>query len=470
MSGNPLSSNGEGFEYPKGSGGHIMYEQGFVWAGYNALCNDSSGTPNPVTLKLSGSTYSYGLQAGPILVPGTATRRPVAADPADPKYRVFRTRTDIHPGMAKIDALNIITSTELPYTGRYENSTADQIYQQYMDDWNGWPASDGAPFTDVDGNGVYDPAIDIPGEPGADMTLWYVANDMDTRRQACATPSPDAMGVEQQRTIWAYRGSSNPSLASAIFTRCRLINKSGSRIDSMFIGEWSDPDIGGILGSTSNLSGCDIRRDLGFTYSGVVCSPEPAYGCTPPAGGVVILQGPVVPGASLDSAIFGGSRRSGYRNLPMTSFAYFTCCCDYSSPSVPIEFYRCMNGVDPFTGSPRIDPTTYLPSKFVGSGDPVEGTGWLDGAYTSCGERQMMLSSGPFTLAPGDTQEMVIATLVGRGTDRLSSISDFRHSADVIRSLYVHFMNATLLPPPPLLQAAGLDGEVVLSWGDPGNH
>ena len=36
---------------------------------------------------------------------------------------------------------------------------------QYDNDWQNWPATDGAPYEDVDGNGVYDPSIDVPCVP-----------------------------------------------------------------------------------------------------------------------------------------------------------------------------------------------------------------------------------------------------------------------------------------------------------------
>ena len=45
--------------------------------------------------------------------------------------------------------------------------TESQIRQQYQKDWNEWPATDGAPFKDVDGDGSYNPSTDIPGVPGS---------------------------------------------------------------------------------------------------------------------------------------------------------------------------------------------------------------------------------------------------------------------------------------------------------------
>ena len=49
----------------------------------------------------------------------------------------------------------------------------ESLYDQYVKDWNEWPAktvtdlSGLALFTDTNADGLYDPAVDIPGQPGA---------------------------------------------------------------------------------------------------------------------------------------------------------------------------------------------------------------------------------------------------------------------------------------------------------------
>ena len=49
---NKFSADNEGFEFPKGSGGEVIFEDGVVWGGFQ---ND--------TLKVGGSTYNHGLQS-----------------------------------------------------------------------------------------------------------------------------------------------------------------------------------------------------------------------------------------------------------------------------------------------------------------------------------------------------------------------------------------------------------------------
>ncbi|MDZ7267551.1 MAG: T9SS type A sorting domain-containing protein [candidate division KSB1 bacterium] len=77
------------------------------------------------------------------------------------------------------------------------------------------------------------------------------------------------------------------------------------------------------------------------------------------------------------------------------------------------------------------------PNAFVFSGDPVTGTGFLDGLGTdyssSAGDRRFYLPSGPFTLAPGDMQEVVHAFVAALGADRLSSLMLLRFYVEQLR-------------------------------------
>src|SRR5512135_3386828 len=66
---NLARTDNEGFEFPKGEGKHIIFEDGVVWGGYH------KGRATP---KVGGSVYRHGLQAGPIVTNGTATTDPIA--------------------------------------------------------------------------------------------------------------------------------------------------------------------------------------------------------------------------------------------------------------------------------------------------------------------------------------------------------------------------------------------------------
>jgi hypothetical protein len=61
------------------------------------------------------------------------------------------------------------------------------------------------------------------------------------------------------------------------------------------------------------------------------------------------------------------------------------------------------------------------------------------------GDRRIVLSSGPFTMADGDTQEIVVAELAAQGIDRLSSISALRSADRIAQEMYNSFF--TTSPP-----------------------
>src|SRR5262249_10327933 len=73
-------------------------------------------------------------------------------------------------------------------------------------------------------------------------------------------------------------------------------------------------------------------------------------------------------------------------------------------------------------------------------------------------------SSGPFAMAPGDTQVVVGAVVIGDGNDRLSSIDAMKFYDDFAQ---LAFDAGFQLPnPPPQPQVAVLvdHGQVTLSW------
>jgi len=67
-----------------------------------------------------------------------------------------------------------------------------------------------------------------------------------------------------------------------------------------------------------------------------------------------------------------------------------------------------------------------LPTKFPLSGNPVSGSGEIDGIEHGKDDRRFLLSSGPFSMAPNDSQEIVVGITVGFGGNYLSNITDLK--------------------------------------------
>ncbi len=431
------TQNNSGLVFPKGSRKTAIFESGLLWA---------AKVPGDPQVRVGGSAYSSGLQPGKYLSPG------VAEDPNLDKNRIYRVRPDYRTG-------------DLGSEINDEKKTATEIRAQYERDWNEWPWRDGAPYIDVDSNNAYDPKIDIPGVKGASQTIWFVANDGNVTN-VYNLYGAQPVGIECQFTYWAY--AQEGALGNMIFKSYVMINKGTSQLDSMYVSQWADPDLGF---SDDDLVGCDTALSLGYVYnSGPVdatYSPLP-----PPAAGFDFFQGPRVlsPGSK---AIFRGKYLDGYRNLPMTSFFYFIKSNPNledptrQDPSGSTQMYNFMRGRIGRSGAFFLD-NLGNPTTFCLTGDPVAGTGWLDGHDFPASDRRMGLASGPFSMAPGDTQEVVVAEICAGampGVDRLSAISLLKFYDKVAQGAYDNFFQVPSPPPAPNVVATEMDHQILLNWG-----
>jgi len=199
---------------------------------------------------------------------------------------------------------------------------------------------------------------------------------------------------------------------SSIYIQYKLYNKGDKTIDSVYVGFWSDPELGY---AGDNLVGCDTLYDIWLCYNSD--NDDAVYGTSPPAMGFKLLFGPVVP-APGQTAYFDGADLPDHRNLDMTAFVPLF---DALDPENYWETYGYFRGLTK-TGTPYVYDGDTL--TFQCSGDPVAGTGDLDFAPAS---RRMMASSGPFDMAPGDSQYVLIKMGVAQGPDNLLSIIDLGH-------------------------------------------
>jgi hypothetical protein len=179
-----------------------------------------------------------------------------------------------------------------------------------------------------------------------------------------------------------------------------------------------------------------------------------------------------------DTAISGLEYVADHKNLPMTSFGWFAAGSAIGDPELgdyigTLQFYNLIKGYLPtedaipipwHIGNDNANPTTKYPL----SGDPVAGTGDLDGtaSYFAPGDRRMCLSSGPFTFAPGESQEVVVAILGGLGADNIGSVADLKMTDAVAQTLFNGlFLEVPKPPVAPDVNVASLDNLVSLEWG-----
>jgi len=437
-----INQNGNsGFVYPKGSWRTAVFQSGFLWGG------KVDGQ-----VRVGGSVYRSSNLPGRVIK--NSKDKWEAVSPDDPDVRIYRVRPDYKK--ADLDA-------EIK-DGDGKNEK--EIRAQYEKDWKEWPASQGAPFEDINKDGVYDPSIDIPGVKDSHQTIWFVCNDFDSKTTDFMYGSPP-MGIEEQVTIWGYK--TKGALNNMLFRKYIIINKNLEEkpFTDIYVSMWTDPDLGN---ASDDLSGCDTTLSLAFIYNGI--NSDAVYKENVPAVGFDFLQGPIVTGLPSDRAISKNKYIIGKKNLPMTAF-YFFIGGDliYTDPAQGLYetgtllFYNYMRGLNPGTKQPYIDPITLKPTNFPLSGDPVKGTGWLD---TYMADHRFGIASGPFNMAYGDTQEIIIAEIAAgatRGVNRLEAITLLKDYDVAAQFAYDNLFNLPGSSEQPEVIATGLDREIILSWG-----
>jgi hypothetical protein len=451
------SPNGTTVDYPKGTGG-LVYEDGIVWGA--KVSDDGSQR-----VRVGGNTYYHGTKAGKVLFNSSGD---VIGSEQPSLRHAWRVRRDYKTADLEADAATFF-ATSSPT----EAQVAD-VFDDYEHDWNNWPAEDGAPFDDVDGDGAYDPTVDVPGYPGADQTVWVVANDVplivDANGDSVGyneTTLPlygaEAIGIELQMTLWAYNFGPSEPLGNIVFKNARLIytglpgGPADAVLDTMYITQWSDPDLGTY---TDDYVGSDVDLSLGYVYNGNANDGvfNGIYGLPVPAGGYDFLQGPIT--ADGDT-------------LGMTSFTYFGAGSSISDPDLDdyngsLQFFNLMEGFLPRPEYPEQTPWTDLSTgedtKFVLSGDPVTGTGWVDGVQLPPGDRRLVMTSGPYEMALGDTQDVVVALIGGHGQDNISSVTVLKFHDQFAQYAYDNKFVLPSTPATPKAKAVEMDGEVLIDW------
>ena len=390
-------TNGKGFFWPGGENATMgaVFQDGLVWGG------KVNGQ-----VRVGGNTYRRGLLPGNILPDGTR------ADSGDYQFQVWKLKKDWQSVQNEIEK------------------------SRYLYNYNNWPVITGAPWVDVNRDGEYTAGIDHTLYYG-DETLFYVTNDLDTNTARYLYGS-DPLGLEVQCLLFAK--DTTTALKDAVFKKYKLINKSGHTITDMYLAYWTDDDLGD---PNDDYVGVDTALNLGYTWNGK--EDDQSYGTPPPAVGHMIIQGPIIPASSTDSARFGENWKKGYKNLPATSFVFYLGAsavykdADLGSYQGTLEMYNNMHGYL-WDGSSVIDPNTGSPVTFSLSGDPVNGEGWFEGdgwpGGPGYGDRRYLISSGPFNMAPGDTQEIGIAIFMAKGSDNRHSISALRANVPVLQHYY----------------------------------
>jgi hypothetical protein len=380
-----IAAGNSGVIYPAGSGKTALFAGG-LWIG--AMVNGET--------RVTVAEYSQEYAPGPILPGGQPD------DPNRPEHLVYK--VVLFTGDPQDTA-----HVERPPGGPLRDVLEHHSWSEYMFG----AAPHGAPWRiyRLPNTDTPDPtdSVDVPGpDVTGDQMLWAVFNDADPAAHSNNAGGTAPLGVEVRQSIYAF-GNPKPPQSRFVFLRYEIENKGTNLLQNTYLGLWSDPDLGG---ATDDLVASKPACDLGFAYNAT--NDDLIYESSPPAVGFMLLETPVVAGNSLG----------------MTAFTKYI---NGTDPASPSESYNYLRGLLP-NGNPVIDPTTGLPTTFFVPGDPIMGTGWLDEIPA---DRRMMLSSGPFDLAPGQIQVLAVIFAIGQGQDRFTSI----------QNLLLHLNSQCELPP-----------------------
>jgi hypothetical protein len=322
--------------------------------------------------------------------------------------------------------------------GKAQSNPTDPLYRAYTitmgqtdaQDYREWPSALGAPSL-------------ANGEPelyGRKQMFW-VMNDLDSVMMMESTGSIP-LGLELRCLMY------EPSAAGAedhtVLLQITYINKGTEYISDAYTGYYMDMDI---RDGQRNHAMSDSARGMIYAYS-----TDDNYRTQgmPAALALVMLQTPIVPAPGERARWFSGWK-SDARNMPVTAAVM-----PVKSSSSPIgdplngddssKWYALMRGQgasDVFV----LNPATSTASRFWISGDPIAGTGWQswNGLPLSDGkaivqpvsDKRVLISAGPFDLAPGDTQQVTYAFVAARGATSGAAIHALHDRVDFIRAYFL---------------------------------
>ncbi len=365
---------------------------------------------------------------------------------------------------------------------------------------NDWPAMGDpifnqetflAPFIDVDGNNIYDPASgDYPDVRG-DQAIWWVTNDKGNTPQSSGDPKT-AIGMEIQSLAFAYQR--NDELNNMTFYRNKITNRSSFTLDSCFMAQWADPDLGQ---ATDDYIGCDVTRGLGICYNGDDNDEGIAgYGQNPPSVGIDFFEGPYSDANDgidndrdclvdeIDDDCYGPNKTE---KCIMSKFMYFTngAIFPLGDPRNHVESYnfliaRWQDGSPLTYGGNGTGGTIQSEMAFPGSSDGVYGWSargncqspvpglpeWSERtAGNPPGDRRFVQSGGPFTLKAGAVNYVTIGVVWARSSSggAIGSFNLLLEADTKAQALFESCFRTVDGPDNPDMDVVELDRELILN-------
>ena len=369
-------------------------------------------------------------------------------------------------------------------------------------DLRDWPTGLGAPTYAPPGNGVdddgdgevdeegeqvflldqplaqrIDRVIDLAGgeRPAilGDQSIWWVMNDRGNEHRGAASPP---IGLEVHVMAFAFKTAGD--IGNSTFYKYDFYYKGTEAFTDVHMAIFSDPDLGNYQ---DDWVASDTSLGMGIVWnSDNDDQGGDGYGTPAPAAGYDFFQGPIVPSPG-DTANVSGTAVPDFRNLPMTSFTFYNNGGGVTEdPSTAMDHYNYTRGrwkdgkCITLGGNGRDfseDCTSFMFPGDMGYSDE-QCQYWSecnsDGAGTDieAADRRFVMGTGPFTINPGDFQQIVYGLVWARGQDNFDSVQKLKQ-ADVLAQA-AYDINFELPSPPnaPNVTATALDQQVILEWSN----
>lgn len=383
-------------------------------------------------------------------------------------------------------------------------------------DFQEWPAEMGAPWVDVDGDGVYSPLPAGPDHPEfiGDQVIWSIQNDGVASKKAISSGSPT--NVEVRTTMFGF--DRPDAFGDIVFVKHDLRNPTTDAITDAYLGVWVDPDNGKYDAGPSggDLIGVDPELSLGYCYND---GDDPEWLVTDygpgPAVGYDFFQGPAVPCDGTEADGCPGAKQfgeiiPGMKNLSLSGYNLFiNSDAVFGDPDEPDEFYFALQGLrsdgtqlteditgatctpeevaagtctNPYVNCDGVAAGGTCYSNFSFWGDPsidtdFDGDGTvtaaelalnpIDGYVREADDRRFLQSIGPFTLEPGARQEIVYGIIGAYSPNSsIESIDALKQADQLAQLAYDIDFALPDSPPTPSVTALPLDQRVLLSWDE----
>lgn len=381
-----------------------------------------------------------------------------------------------------------------------------------------------APYHDHDGDGTYDPNMgDFPGYDlqgvidctakrredaiplFGDQNIWWVFNDKgNTHSESGGQP----IGMEIRAQAFAF--ATNDEVNNMTFYNYVLINQGTQTLTNTYFGQWVDVEVGG---ANDDYVGCDVERGLGYGYNGDAVDEDanghPGYGGPvppPPAVGVDFFEGPYQDYDGMDNPLTTNCQDArdslgipykgigiGYgdgvidnERYGMRAFVYHNNAGGANGDPVSAgQYYGYLKAIwgdnTPMTyggnGYNQSGGGTRAYYMFPGTSDPygwgtdcVPQPTWTEVTAGNAPEdRRFIQSAGPFTLEPGNYNNITVGVVWARASagDVQASVSLMRKADDKAQSLFDNCFRILNGPDAPDLTIQELDRELILYITNP---